>query len=756
MPHFTSETIRLKKNYRLALMGIGLLLVISQIIIQYQISLQQNNASLINVAGKQRMLSQRLTKSVLAYGTVTTKEDKAFWHQQSYSSLESLEKGHSQLLFISSEKYAEYRRIQSKLSQLSPLVYQLRQDIEQALKSEKATQVTGLLETEARFLPLMDSLVKEYEHVSYGEMQWLRWLEAVIFILALGLLILEARLIFRPMINNLNASILSRDKVNKQLMDQNESLEEARLAAEAAARAKSNFLANMSHEIRTPMNGILGMADLMKHTKLNLEQQEFLDTITQSADSLLVIINDILDLSKIEAGKIDLESVPFSLQEVCESSMALLSASATKKKLELVLDWDMDIPPQAIGDSLRIRQILLNLLGNGVKFTEKGHVCLQAKLITHSDSHQEIELHIIDTGIGISHAQQVKLFEPFTQADSSTTRQYGGTGLGLTISHQLVELMGGQLEISSQLGKGSDFFFTLRLENSKHPGTEESEREALKGLEGKYLWLVDDYPLNLRVLEKLCAIWGIRYMSFNDPTKALEMALTVARQAIPELPDAILLDYQMPNMDGVALRNELLQIKVFTEIPSLLISSSALQDEEDRGLFTACLQKPARSKTLGKVLLEALVAPATSAANITHLPQTMLEENKNREISILLAEDHPVNRKYMLKLFERIGYSIDVAKDGQQAWEMAKIKPYDLIFMDVQMPKLNGLEATRQILSGAEGNTQTPIIIALTANVMESDRNNCLEAGMRDFLTKPIKMSEVKTVLEKWVPILQS
>ncbi len=527
---------------------------------------------------------------------------------------------------------------------------------------------------------------------------------------------------------------------------QESALREARDEALQASKSKSEFLANMSHEIRTPLNGIIGMTDLTLETELTREQTGNLKTLKSSADSLLAVINDILDFSKIEAGKLELEPIPFNMRELIGETLRAHGVIAHEKGLELAWHVDPEVPDRLVGDSNRLRQILVNLVGNALKFTEEGEVLVNVSLVGEDSTSLMLNFVVHDTGIGIKYEKQREIFESFTQADGSTTRKYGGTGLGLTICQSLVQIMGGRIKVESTPGHGTQFSFTCRLDSAPPVESAELER-SIPDLQSKKILVVDDNATNCLILEEMLGLWGISVETVPSAPDALIEVTQAIGTGMPF--DLLLLDYMMPEIDGLDLAEQVMEA-FGDDSPHMLLLSSALHIPKEKYTsvgIESTLSKPIKQSDLFDAIMSVFKDEA-SGVEISQAIESKIE-TKSPEYRILIAEDNAVNQLVATKILEREGHTVRVVPDGQQAVRAFEEEHFDLILMDVQMPKMGGYEATSKIRALESGRPSRTPIIALTANAMKGDRERCMAADMDDYLSKPVKAEALRSIVTR-------
>ncbi|MGE4536217.1 MAG: response regulator [Desulfovibrio sp.] len=765
MPAITEDKLhRIKWIYALALGFVALTLIASSLLLQHAIRLEQSDSRIINLSGRQRMLSQRITKCVLAMslpdGDGTNDQYVAQLRQavEEWTTAQAgLQYGDARLGLPTRENSAV---IQTLFRQITPYHERMVAAAEGLLRAAGAHGLTpqrvretaaSMLADEPHFLSLMDTITFRFDEEASQRIRFLQCLELVVLGCGLLVLFLEYLLVFRPTVGRMTGMLTALRHQGEQLREANaklrDSLDESiRLAelAKAADKAKSEFLARMSHEIRTPLNAVVGMSHLLLKTRLTPKQEDYLAKIRSSADTLLRVINDILDFSKIEAGGLTIEHIAFDLETVLGDVVNITSLGAAEKQLEFLLSVEDDVPFGLVGDPLRLGQVLLNLVGNAVKFTESGEVLLEVRRQASTAENARLRFAVRDTGIGLTAEQQEGLFRPFSQADESISRRYGGTGLGLSISRRLVALMGGDLKVRSVPGEGSEFFFSLDLPLSEVRAKPlQSDAAALAGMG---IMVVDDNPTSLRILADM-----LRSMRFSVTTAAGgEEALRLLEQTQSDV-RIVLLDWKMPGMDGMECARRIRALAL-PRPPAVIIVTAYGREEirhnaENAGVDGFLLKPVGRSVLFDTIAMTVGPADMLKAGGAAGEQEPLPEGLRGRRV--LVVEDNAINQQVARELLEQAGLFVDVAGDGEHALRLLARERYAAVLMDVQMPVMDGLETSRRIRSDPAF-ADLPVI-AMTAHALARDREASLAAGMNDHIGKPVDPRELYAVLARWM-----
>ena len=739
----STRRVNLTRRYLAALAITATLILVGAAIVDRALRELGTDARVINLAGRQRMLSQRIAKAALTAARASTQADRRAAQDELVDAAAQLRRNRSALLggdttFRVQGALNVRARALVVANQLSfDSLFAAAQAVA-AASSPAETQigVTAILSVEPRYLASTDSVTSVLTAEAGRRVREARTRMYIVVGLVLIGLVAVGVVVLRPAVQGIRASV-------GELRRANADLDLARVEAEDAARMKSEFLATMSHELRTPLNAVIGLSGLLADTSLDERQRVFVSTINHSGEALLDLINNVLDFSKIDAGKLEFETIDFDLHELVETSAETLALRAEGRGVELATFVAPAVPVAVRGDPGRIRQVLMNLLGNALKFTERGAVVVRVRTAVAG----RLRFEVTDTGIGIPADKIDRLFKPFSQVDASTTRQFGGTGLGLDISRRLVELMQGTIGVESTPGVGSIFHFELPLGAAAvAPNADDTG-----ALTGRRVLLVDDTDANRLLLREIVSGWGMRPVDVATPGAALDALREAAGRGAPF--DIALLDWQMPGMDGYALAAEIRRTAAISRTPLILLSSFTHQGDRDEMAaagFRATLAKPVRQRPLLSALKTALEPAAWTGSGT---PGTAAGPRAARWPGrrVLVADDNPVNVLVLKAMLEQHGVQADVAADGVEVLEAVKRAPYDLILMDVYMPRLDGLGATRALRSAERSRgTHRTTVIAVTASVTQDDRAACLAAEMDDYVSKPVARDVLAGTLDRW------
>ncbi len=751
------------------IVGLGLLAFVvtgSYLAKQHVISAQRNFAELINLAEQQSGLVNRIAYLSLVMLTTDKDANIASAKSQLGQAIQKMERVQQILLLGSAEKGIT----PINNTNLHALYYDdsvgLNISIKRFLENARAVYASsqaslGFDSYEYSYLtnygpqelePMLASAAEEYGRIGRDSMLLIQNLDQLIWAGTLIVLLLEALLIFKPLENRIRESIGKLQSTVTELESTREQFAAAREKAESSSEAKSQFLATMTHELRTPMNGVLGMSELLSGTKLSEKQHEYVQIIVDSSESLLIIINDILDFSRLEAGKVGLEEIPFNLEQSAYDVMALLAPRSQSKHLQLILDYAPNLPRQFIGDSARIRQIFFNLIGNASKFTEQGYIQVSISVEVDENQIGNISIHVEDTGIGIAPEKMDRLFHSFTQADSSTTRKYGGTGLGLTITRELVTLMGGRIEVDSSPNKGSVFTVDFPLKLADQSDQIPAPHEALK-----HVMLLEPNPIYRELIIDRLARINVEVAVIGNVREIKRRLLVCeqhggAKQLVIVSQEALLdRKNKWREFSDGSLRNPVSWIVLGDSA-----DNSAKLSKITRHLrgYTTYMQKPFTNYQFYYALNTSISQP--DSGTTTRIAPVYEEDATDFTLSVvskgevLLVEDNVANQKFASLLLSKMGYNADIAEDGLEAIRLWREKSYHLILMDCLMPSMDGYEATVKIRQEEKANARIPII-ALTANASETDRQKCRQSGMDEVITKPYRKHELQDVLDRWL-----
>jgi len=759
----------LKLVYAAALTFIALTIIFSSLLMQYSIKRNGGDSRVINLSGRQRMLSQRLTKCVLALERSKTPEERAHRIKELVESYSSWEKVHLGLQHgddsFGLQQKGTSSQVQALFAEMEPYHVAMVKGVERLVASSvngapdpDTLQSTAdvMLANEPGYLSLMDKITFRFDKEAKERTASLQLLETIFLAAGLLILTLEFFFVFRPSLSQITTMMASLRQKGEELAEVNsrlrQSLENSLLLteqADSANRSKSQFLANMSHEIRTPMNAVLGMVHLLQRTVLSPRQQDYAYKIQVASQSLLSLLNDILDFSKIEAGKLELEEAPFSLGDLLRNLSIILSSAIQEKEVEVLFNITGNIRHGLVGDGLRLQQVLLNLASNAIKFTERGEVIISVRTLAVSEERVELEFAVTDTGIGIAPGMLDQIFSGFVQAEASTTRRFGGTGLGLAISRQLVGLMGGTLAVASEPGKGSSFHFTARFKCDRVEADQEKTGGSVPPAHPVNALIVDDNRISREVLSAMVSSFG--WEAETAASGAEAVALFEARRNGTSPYDVVFMDWKMPGMDGLEAARQLRQLPNGTTAPMVIMVTAHGREflahslSDDSSPLDGFLVKPVTPS----MLFDAVSDVTSGRFAVVNRPLVVAQSLPRLSgLHLLVVEDNAINQQVAQEILSQEGACVEVADGGRQGIDLlSRGEPFDAVLMDIQMPEMDGYEATR-LIRELPGMGEMPII-AMTANAFPADRELCLAAGMNDHIGKPFDVDRLIAVLQR-------